>query len=93
MSLCVAGQQSTSTVQGLSLWSGSRDITEHRVEKTHRQLVDSLALNHHWKQDTSRLKIKSNKKLAYSPAQLHVHNTSHSCSSAATPRPRIYFLI
>lgn len=48
-SLCIAGQWSTSAVQGLSLWSVSYDVTEHAVEKRYKQLFDSLALIHYWK--------------------------------------------
>lgn len=50
--LCIAGQWSASTMQGISLWSAVSDVTEHAVEKRHRQSVDSLALIHHWKRDT-----------------------------------------
>lgn len=48
-----------SAVQGLSPRSVSCDVTEHAVEKRHKQLVASLTLIHHWKRDTSRLRIKS----------------------------------
>lgn len=40
-------------------WSVSYDVTEHAVEKGHKQLVNSLTLIHHLKRDTSRLRIKS----------------------------------